>query len=468
MSRKTLINALLAGSSAGVIVLAASSAMAGGFSSRQQSSTGQGFSYAGAGTSAFGIGSMFWNPANITNFEGRRSEYNFTLVAPDTSVTSDRLTNSSGALNFFGPPTNIAPAGSGNLNQGTFTTASYNSYQVNNWLWLGLQTGAPFGSRTKADAGFAGNVYGTSTIVRALAVTPTLGIKVNDWLSFGFGITLQKLDVTLNGGDPRFAPLGAAAAALTSLSRVKGDGYGYGFTAGVTLKPLKGTEISLGYRSSIHHSLRGELDFTAPVATLAPFNASRLVKVNVNLPEIATLGIRQELTDRWTVTGTAQWTKWSRINIAPVENRANGLPITGLGFRYKDEWFFAAGAEYKVNEAWKVRAGVAYEISPITDETRGVRVLDSDRIWLSLGAGYKWSEKLEFDLGYSHIFLKSGRVDIVGAGSAFNPAGNPAYNGAVQFNGRSKGSVDIVSFSLKYRWDDPAPAPVAVPVVKKF
>ncbi len=48
----------------------------------------QGFSFAGAGTSAFGLGSMFWNPANITNFAGRNSEWNVTLIVPDTSVTT--------------------------------------------------------------------------------------------------------------------------------------------------------------------------------------------------------------------------------------------------------------------------------------------------------------------------------------------------------------------------------------------
>jgi long-chain fatty acid transport protein len=461
MSRKTLINALLAGSSATVIVLAASSAMAGGFSSRQQSSAGQGFSYAGAGTSVFGLGSMFWNPANITNFEGRRSEYNFTFVAPNTSVTTDRLTNSTGVANLLGAPFNVPQIGSGNINQDSLTSASYNSYQLNNMIWLGLQTGAPFGSRTKVERGFSGSAYGTSTIVRAVAVTPTIGIKATDWLAFGFGVTLQQLNVTLNSASP-----GAPALAAVPTVKIKGDGYGVGWTAGVTLKPMDGTEISLGYRSHIRHSLEGEID----VATSGgAFVSSRLIKANVNLPEIATLGISQKLSNQWTLTGTAQWTNWSRIATAPVVNRASGAPITGLGFRYQDEWFFALGAQYQLNDAWKLRAGVAYEISPITDETRGVRVLDGNRTWLSVGAAYKWSEKLEMDLSYSHIFIKSGKVDIVPVGSAFNPVGNPSYAaGGAQFNGRSKGSIDIVSFSLKYRWDDPAPAPAAVPVVKKF
>jgi long-chain fatty acid transport protein len=97
-----------------------------------------------------------------------------------------------------------------------------------------------------------------------------------------------------------------------------------------------------------------------------------------------------------------------------------------------------------------------------------VRVLDNDRIWLSLGASYKYSEKLEFDLSYSHVFVKTGRVDIVGPGNPLNPPGNPSYQpGGPQFNGTSKGRLDIVSFAVKYRWDDPAPAPVR-PVVTKF
>lgn len=466
MCRTQFSRLLLRGASAAALSLCATAAIAGGFSNRQQSVTGQGFSYAGAGTSAFGIGSMFWNPANITNFAGRRSEYNVTLVLPDFSVTSDRLTNSTGAFNFFGPPTNISRTGSGNINLATLTTASYNSYQVNDWLWVGLQSGAPFGSRTKVDAGFAGSAYGTSTVVRGIAFTPTLGVKVNDWLSFGAGVTLQQLNVTLNGGDPRFGPLGPAGAALTSLNRIKGDAYGIGWTAGATIKPLQGTELSFGYRSSIRHSLEGELDFTAPVATLAPFNASRLVKANINLPDIATFGVSQELSPQWLFSGTVQWTNWSRLNTVPVTNRISGAPITGLGFRYKDEWFFAAGVQYAVDERWKLSAGVAYEKSPIDDENRGVRVLDSDRIWASVGVGYKYNDKLEFNVSYSHIFTKSGRVDIVGPGNAFNPAGNPAYNGAVQFNGSSKGSLDLIGVSLKYRWDTPSPEPLRPAITK--
>jgi long-chain fatty acid transport protein len=140
MGAASTIKKLLLGACAvSMVALSAGSAEAGGFSSRQQSGAGLGFSYAGMGTSMFGIGSMFWNPANITNFEGRRSEWNFTLVDPDFSVSSDRLTGAPGAPNLFA--VGVPQIGSGNINQGTLTTASYNSYQINDRFWVGLQTG---------------------------------------------------------------------------------------------------------------------------------------------------------------------------------------------------------------------------------------------------------------------------------------------------------------------------------------
>jgi long-chain fatty acid transport protein len=443
MNRGIFRTALLSGVAALATVAVAGSALAGGFASRQQSATGQGFSFAGAGTSAFGLGSMFWNPDNI-----------------EVTSTGGSLVANGAPLSAIGIP----PRSSGNINIASVAPASYNAYQFNDMIWLGLQSGAPFGSRTKPDAGFSGAVYGSSTTVRSIAVTPTVGIKLNEMFAFGFGVTLQQLNVTLKSGDARFAALGAAGAALAANTVIKGDNYGIGWTAGVTLKPWQGGEVSFGFRSHIRHDLEGQLSTFSP--TTGAMTSERLIKAAVNLPEIATLGLKQDLNAQWTITGTAQWTNWSRVNVSPLVNRVTGAPITGLGFRYRDEWFFAAGAQYRVNDSLALRAGIAYEISPITDETRGVRVLDNNRLWLSAGLGYKWNEKLALDVGYSFLALESGKVNIVGPGNALNPAGNPSFNGGVNYTGTSKGHAHILAVSLKYRWDDPAPS--ARPVVKKF
>ncbi len=193
---------------------------------------------------------------------------------------------------------------------------------------------------------------------------------------------------------------------------------------------------------------------------------AQLIRSNLNTPEIVTLGLKQDLNPQWTVTGTVQWTNWSRLQSPPIVNRTTGVPISGLGLRYRDEWFFAAGAQYNWNQYLSLRAGVAYELSPITDETRGVRVLDNNRLWLSAGAGYKVTDRLAFDIGYSYLALQSGKVNIVSPGNPLNPAGNPSFT-AFNYTGESRGNAHILAVSLKYRWDQPTAEPVR-PVITKY
>ena len=124
--------------------------------------------------------------------------------------------------------------------------------------------------------------------------------------------------------------------------------------------------------------------------------------------------------------GTVEWTNWSRLGSPRVYNGLTGTLLAAsptLPLEYDDGWFFSVGGEYRINPAWTVRAGVGYEISPIDVENRNPRLPDSDRVWLSLGATYNWSEQLSFDVAYSHLFTV-GNTDI-----DIRP-GHPSFRGA--------------------------------------
>jgi len=98
-----------------------------------------------------------------------------------------------------------------------------------------------------------------------------------------------------------------------------------------------------------------------------------------------------------------------------------------------------------------LRGGVGFEKSPITDDVRIPLLPDNDRYWASVGATYKWSPKTTFDIAYSHLFVKSTTINVV--------AGNPWFTG-VAYVGTADSHIDIISVSMRYRWDDPAPEPV--------
>ena len=46
------------------------------------------------------------------------------------------------------------------------------------------------------------------------------------------------------------------------------------------------------------------------------------------------------------------------------------------------------------------------------DSTRGVRVPDNNRHWLSIGASWVAGDWLTLHAGYSHLFVKDGDVNI--------------------------------------------------------
>jgi long-chain fatty acid transport protein len=420
----------VAAASCMALLAAQGEASAGAFGVREQSATALGMSFAGAASGSGGLASMFWNPATITMAPGWQSEYDATLI----SVRAE--------INPIATPT-IAFGGSGELGQLTVVPAAYTSYQVNDRLWIGLTSTSPFDLVTKPRSDYAGALYGRSSRVLSLNGNLVIGYKVTDWLSVAAGPTIQGFDVRLKRA--------SAASPLSLNAALIGDDVGYGYTAGLTLTPLAGTTLGLGFRSMIHQEVTGTL-VPAPLIEIP-------IRANVNLPETVTFGISQLITPQFTLNGGVEFTNWSRLKLPAVVNQITLTPATALPFNYSDGWQFSLGGEYRLDDRWTVRAGVAYEMSPIDTQVRSVRVPDSDRIQVSLGAGYKWSDKLSFDAAYSHLFLKEAKIAIVPGQQDF--VGLP-------FIADSKPSIDIVSVGLTYRWDEPA-KPIAglAPIVRK-
>ena len=339
------------------IGLAASKAQAGAFGLREQSATGQGLSFAGAAAGGAGLGSMFWNPAAMTDYKGIQIEGSISGIFPFAKLTTD----STSALS--------TGKTSGDIAQDSALPAIYGTWQVGKDVWLGLSVNAPFGLATKYDPSWGtGRLYGTTTRANSTEVTPSLAYQINDQLSVGVGARIMtfkaiyKSYVTLTGRN----------------GGLEGDGTGVGASAGVTYKPDNKTEIGIGYRSAVQQDLTGT--FASPISgTVSP------IKLRVMLPDSVTVGVKRKLTDQWTVLAGYEWTNWSRVQFPVYYNQNTGARISSLPLGYKDGWMASLGLEYAMNPNWTLRSGVAYEYSPIRDDTRGPRLPDNDRVWLSLG-----------------------------------------------------------------------------------
>jgi long-chain fatty acid transport protein len=359
------------------IVAVISTAQAGGFALREQSAIGMGMSFAGVAAGSGGLSSMFWNPAISSEYNeyGFISENNINVIYAQNEAV-DVLGNESGNIGGL----NVFPAGG-------------MSYGLTDKITLGLTTGGPFGSGTNGANDWLGAFYGDKSDVFSINLTPSASYKVNDMLSVGLGIQAQYFSIDVNSRNP---------FTNTVFQSAEMDDIGFGFTAGVLFEPTETTDIGIGFRSSVKHNLEGEGFLGAPVDTD--------ISAKLALPEMVTLGVRQQVSDSLALTAGVEWTNWSRLEELEVD------PLFTQDFAWKDGWFVSLGAEYAYSEKLILRGGVAYERSPVPDETRGVRLPDNDRYWLSVGASYKITESMTANLAYSHVFIKDGDISLADPG----------------------------------------------------
>jgi long-chain fatty acid transport protein len=372
------INRWLLGLAAGLLA-STTVAQAGGFALREQSTIGQGLSFAGVAAGTGGLSSMFWNPAVSAEYNefGFISENNVNLILPYAKAEFGGL-------------------GSGNIGEWAVVPAGGMSYGLTDQITLGLTTGAPFGLTTDVNDNFGLTLLGDKSEVMTLNATPSVSYKVNDMLSVGVGVQLQYMSVDLTSRVP----------GGPTVFKAKGDDIGFGLTAGVLFEPTDSTDIGIGFRSSVKHTLKGD-GFAGAGGALTDISAK------FTAPEIVTLGIRQQMTDQLSVMAGVEWTNWSRFKELRVQ------PIAApVDFSWKDGWYASLGAEYAYNDRLILRSGVAYENSPVPDGTRGVRAPDNDRYWVSFGASYKVTESMTANLAYSHIFMEDG--DVAGVAASFD------------------------------------------------
>jgi long-chain fatty acid transport protein len=429
------------------LVVTTSQASAGGLAIREQSAWGEGASYAGVAAGG-SPSAMFWNPATTTQNGKFALENSVSMIFPQTTQTGTNNLPPAPPPIFFndGIPNSSEPA---------IVAAGYASMQLNDRLWLGFSLNSPFGlSVGFNNPNWAGAFYGESSTLKTYNASPSVAYKVTEWLSVGVGFHAQYGQANLRraiGG-----PIPGFSSPNVNLAQLTGDGWGFGYTAGVTLTPTPWTQIGVGYRSAMDQSINGSLTTNGFGGTPGP------IATTLKLPDSVNLGIRQGIMSGLTALGTVEWTGWRRIgtsnvvqgNGAPALVPAAGtpgVPVT-IPFQWHDGWFYSIGLEYVAAPAWTVRGGIGYEISPVTDLVRIPLLPDNNRIWYSVGLTNNVTPGVSVDLAYSFVDVQNATVNVV--------PGNPSFNGLVTYTGTSKASISIFSVGVKFKLGEP-PAAVA-------
>ena len=410
-------------------------ASAAGFALIEQSGSGMGNAYAGAAAVAEDASTVFFNPAGMSFLQG-----------PQAAVAAHVISLSA---EFAGTATNPAALGGGAATGGTGGDAGgeavvpnlYFTMPVGERLSLGLGVNVPFGLTTEYDADWVGRFQGVKSELTSININPSVSYKFSEKFSIGGGVNYQQLDAELTNA----VVLGAG---LEGSTKLEADDDAWGWNIGAMFQVTPVTRIGVAYRSEIEYALEGSVTTTLGGAPVAP--ASGPSGAEVTLPDMFSLSVAHTMSDRLQLLADATRTGWSSINQIPVVNTTNGTLRDNLVLDFDDSWRYSIGANYKFSETWILKAGIAYDETPVTGATtRSVRLPDNDRTWISFGGQMKVGQKGRLDLGYSHLFIDDAEINNTRSQQApglTTPTAAPGTASTV--TGDYEGSVDI--FSIQY------------------
>lgn len=431
-------------------------AEAGGFAVREQSTSGLGSAFAGIAAGS-DLSTIFWNPAGVSVARGPEVEADGALVLPNSHLTGTATLTPDVALQpVLGTsvPLSFLDSDSGDLADPVVIPALYAAAPLTDRLTIGLGFNGPFGLVTKPDNdNWAGKFEARTSKLHTYNLNPVASYKITPNLIIGAGAQIEFMNASLKAAFPAIGGL----AGNNPNATIDGDDFGFGYTLGIIWKPLMGTELGAGFRSGVEHNLEGGL-------YVPGYGQLGLVPTttDVETPEIATASFRQAIGPRLTALGTVEWTNWAKFDDVviradlsdPIFRAVGGKPVAILPLNWHDGWFFSGGAEYALNDRLLLRAGAAYEQSPIQAATeRTPRDPDTNRVWLSIGAAYQWCAMTSVNFAYSHVFFEDGSIDRTTEISGL---------GDVRLLAEAEQQVDILALSVRIRLGSESPPPEAL------
>lgn len=357
--------------------LSAQTASAAGFQLTEQSSLGAGRAYAGAGIVGDDLSAVHYNPAGMTLLSGTQMQAGSVWIEVNAEYDGKDGSSENGRY------------------KGQAIPAGYITHQLTDDVWLGLGLTVPFGMGTDYGKDWTGAERGYTSTILTFDINPNVAWKVNDFLSVGGGISLQYAKAKL-GMKPANIP-----ATIPATGKIDADSWDWGWNIGLMLQPTDSLRFGLAYRSAIEHNAEGDFTLSSPLPSL---NLTCDAEATVKTPDTIMLTSTWEASDRLRISSLIRWAKWSNFKNLTIKNSNTGAALSNVENDWEDTWLFSVGADYKLNDAWTVRGGVAYEKDPVGDNSKRMAVIpDTDRLWLSLGATWNASKNIQIDGGFSYL-----------------------------------------------------------------
>jgi len=394
--------------------------LAGGFSLNEQSAATSGYANAGAAAHAEDASTVFFNPAGMSKLSGT----NVSVGASYLDIDAEAKGSTQETTNRLGYPEEGSEGG--DIADPAILPSIFVTHEVNDSIDVGFALHAPYGLAADYDNDFEGKFFADKTELSVISFSPSLSLNNGQGLSMGVGINIMYAEGRLSRYQDIRGLLmkkGATAAQAQAIandyesnfgapySDVEGDDVATNFRVGFIYDIAETTQIGLTYQTATEFELEGDVKVTgAPNAndrSAAGLIQSQLptlsekASVPLDIPESVTFGLSHNLTDTITLLAGATYARWSRFEELDVyseegnNGEVSGLlqtsgdqPLTHVTEEWKNTWQFNVGGIWQATPAWQLKAGYAYDESPV-DEYVTARIPSQDRHWLALGTQWK-------------------------------------------------------------------------------
>ncbi len=426
----------------GFILGSTNTVTASGVAVIEQSVEGLGTAFSGGAASAMDASTLFFNPAGMSRLSGSEVKSAVHVIVPHADFENK------GSTTALGTPLTGGDGGDG----GTIAVIP-NFYFVHSFtedFKAGVAVNVPFGFTTEYDSDWVGRYHAIKSELANININPSISYRFCKYFSAGFGVSAQHTTLKMSqavdyGLIGALGGLGTMPQSMDGKAKMDADDWGYGYNFGFLVEMTENTRLGFSYRSKIDMKYDGDVEYRTPAAMAGVAAAMGLVDGDISgeiaFPESASLSFYHAFNEKWAMMADVSWTGWDRFEEIRIEFD-NGAADSVTTLEWEDTWRYSIGATYSPNDTWIFRAGLAFDESPIPGaEHRTPRIPGEDRLWVTFGTGYAFSENLMLDFGYAHIFVDDPKIEKTATGE-------DAARGALV--GEFDASVDIFSLELKY------------------
>ncbi|MEM7674544.1 MAG: outer membrane protein transport protein [Myxococcota bacterium] len=263
---------------------------------------------------------------------------------------------------------------------------------------------------------FVGRTLIQKLSLRTFFITPVVAMELSERVSVAVGVMMVPstllLDRVIGASDNGQVVFPSVNGSPEGTVRLNGTAFGVGATAGLAVSLTDNLRLGLTYRSAVSLNFDGDADFEVPEGTPASVAANfpdQGINGELVLPHVIGGGLGWEASN-WSIEVAAQVTFWQSYDELRINFDA-GLPVptTAVPRNWTASPLFRLGGEYRFDSPFAIRAGLAYDVTPIPDNTLDPTLPDNNRVIASLGLGYDFGP-VRVDLGYMMLFLSEREV----------------------------------------------------------